>query len=118
MRPAEDIPFARRDGPVRMNGTRVIESLIIAALTGAASVAGSYLWTVPTLRVQIESLAASVAEMREAGRAQANQIQSQQSDIVRLQAQMVQVQAQSVELQRAISERITLLERRVFNIPR
>lgn len=111
-------PFTREDGGRHVNGIRVVESVVIAALAGAVSVAGSYLWTVPTLRVQIEQLAFTVKEMRDAGREQAIQIQSQQADVVRLQAQMVQVQAQGVELQRAMSERMSLLERRVFNIPR
>ncbi|MGE0358650.1 MAG: hypothetical protein AB7P08_17240 [Burkholderiales bacterium] len=111
-------PFTRPEGSARMNGTRVIESLIIALVTGLASVAGSYLWTVPALRVQLDHLSSNMAEMREADRLQANQIHAQQADIIRLQAQMAQLQVQAVDLMRATHDRLVLLERRVFNIPK
>ena len=94
-----------------MNGARSFEGVIIAAVAGALSVSGSYLSTVPKVTAQLENLSRNVAELREENKASKSEANKDRGDLIRLQTQLA-------ELQRQSQERLAILERRVFNIPR
>lgn len=95
----------------RVTRTRLVESVIIAALTGVVSSMGSYFWTVPVLTERVEYLRADVAHLRnDVARIERATAQSA-VDVARLQEQMV-------NFQRASEQRLQRLEEQVFGIPR
>ncbi len=104
-------------GAATLNGTRLTESFIIAAVTGVISAGGSFFVTVPKLEVKFDQLDKSVTSLQANDSAKNREISSVQSDIVRLQAQMLSVQAEQNNMQRQTNERLVFLERTVFKIP-
>ena len=94
-----------------VNRTRLMESVVIAVVTGAISMAGSYFWTVPTLTAQVGHLSQSIEQMRiEIGALKLGTVQNS-IDITRLQEQVS-------AMQRASEQRLQRLEEHVFGYPR
>lgn len=95
----------------RAGRARLVESAIIAALTGVVSSMGSYFWTVPVLTERVEYLRNDVAHLRnDVARIERATTQSA-VDVARLQEQMI-------NFQRASEQRLQRLEEQVFGIPR
>lgn len=117
-------PFTKTDGDtVKINSTRVIESVVIGVLAAVISVGGTHFVTVPMIQNEVATLKSRVAELASDSRMANNAAANDRGDIIRLQAQMTNTQQQLAATQqqiadvaRSTSDRLTIAERSLMRI--
>lgn len=95
-----------------VNRTRLLESVIIAAITGAVSLAGSFFLTVPAMKAELDHVARRVEELR----VDVNTLKAERVNAVRLEERLAGMEASITQNGRITNRRLELLEERVFNM--
>lgn len=90
-----------------MNRARVVETVVIAIATSALSLAGSYVWTVPTLKTEIASLSRALDEIRHEVTALRNSAGADRADVIRVQERLISMQQDT-------QRRLLTLEQQIF----
>lgn len=92
------------------NKIRVIEAILIAVVTTAATALATHYISVPIMKVKVDELAATVAE-------QTRQVNRNNEALIRMQGEQQVTNEKLTNLQRDTSRRLDLLEVRAFNFP-
>lgn len=105
-------PFTEEDNlhPAKLSVTRITEAVIIGTIVAILSTAATAWVTLQTIGAKVEQLSNEV-------RGYAAKQESDRNAIAQLQVSTVSIQARLVEVQSATNQRLTLVERKVFNLP-